>query len=164
MENREQSCCFTGHRIIPKEEYAEVTRRLQWEIVRLIGEGVRYFQAGGALGFDTLAAQTVLRLKKSFPSIQLILVLPCKTQHQYWKAKDSFLYQKILKSCDRAIYISEEYTKDCMYRRNRYLVDHSQYCICYQTKSSGGTAYTVNYAKKQCLSVTNLAQQQLSFF
>ena len=163
MDRREQTCCFTGHRTIPKTEYPVVAQKLQWEIIHLIGKGVRYFQAGGALGFDTMAAQTILRLKKFFPSIQLILVLPCKTQQRYWTSNDSSLYQQILRNCDDYIFISEEYTKDCMYKRNRYLVDHSKYCICYQTKYHGGTAYTVNYAKKQHLLITNLAQKQQRF-
>ena len=44
-----------------------------------------------------------------------------------------------------------------MHKRNRHLVDHSSICVCYLTEDRGGTAYTVNYAKKQGLKVINLA-------
>ncbi len=40
---------------------------------------------------------------------------------------------------------------------NRYLVDNSGVCVCYLTRDAGGTAYTVNYAKRQGLEIINLA-------
>lgn len=59
-----RTCCFTGHRKIPPEQYGEIARRLKEAVIELINEGYCYFGAGGALGFDTLAAQTVLNLKR----------------------------------------------------------------------------------------------------
>ena len=56
-------------------------------------------------------------------------------------------------------YVSREYTPDCMHRRNRHLVDHSGTCICYLTKTSGGTAYTVDYARRKRLRIINLAAE-----
>ncbi|MCL2883887.1 MAG: hypothetical protein FWF49_00185 [Oscillospiraceae bacterium] len=41
--------------------------------------------------------------------------------------------------------------------RNRALVDHSDVCVCFLNKSTGGTAYTVKYAQKKGLSIINLA-------
>ena len=40
-----------------------------------------------------------------------------------------------------------------MHKRNRMLVDMSSICICYLTKDTGGTAYTVKYAEKQKLKI-----------
>ena len=47
---------------------------------KLIKNGYSYFGAGGALGFDTIATQTVLHLKERYPHTKLILVLPCIDQ------------------------------------------------------------------------------------
>ena len=116
-----------------------------------------YFGAGGALGFDTLAALTVLRLREEFPQIRLILVLPCRNQTNGWREEDVQKYRWILSQADKAVWLNEEYTAGCMQERNRYLVDHSGTCVCFLTKKSGGTAYTVRYAKKARLAVTNLA-------
>ena len=38
-------------------------------LIGAIEQGYRYFGAGGALGFDTLAAQTVLELRSEYPDI-----------------------------------------------------------------------------------------------
>lgn len=154
---REKTCCFTGHRKIPSEQYNRIAERLKAAIIGLIHQGVIYFGVGGALGFDTMAAQAVLTLKESYPQIKLILVLPCKTQTHGWKKADIEIYKKIKAECDKCVYVSNTYTADCMHKRNRRLVKYSRYCICYQTKSTGGTAYTVEYAKRNGLTVINLA-------
>ena len=49
--------------------------------------------AGGALGFDTLAAQTVLEMKKEYPQLRLILVLPCENQTRGWHSEDIAVYE-----------------------------------------------------------------------
>ncbi len=154
---RERTCCFTGHRKIPMECYGEIERSLRSAIIAMVRQGVVYFETGGALGFDTMAAQAILELKASYPQIKLILALPCPTQANAWKEADRDLYKKIKRRCDQYLYISEIYTTGCMHKRNRWLVDSSKYCICYLTHPSGGTAYTVDYARRQGLTVLNLA-------
>jgi len=131
--------------------------RLEKAIVEQIEKGVRFFGAGGALGFDTLAAQTVLRLREKYPDIKLVLVLPCLTQTRGWPAGDAAEYERIKALADKVVCISQAYTPDCMFRRNRHLVDHSGVCICCLTRDTGGTAYTVRYARKQGIPVINVA-------
>lgn len=77
---RERTCCFTGHREIPFLKRHHIAKLLKQEVVKLIESGVIYFGAGGALGFDTMAAQTILSLRAQYPEIKLILVLPCESQ------------------------------------------------------------------------------------
>lgn len=122
-----------------------------------IKNGYRFFGSGGALGFDMLAAQAVLELKEEYPEIRLILVLPCLSQAKYWKIEDMRKYEQIKKDADKIVYVSKEYNRDCMFKRNRHLIDNSSLCICYLKKETGGTAYTVEYAKKKGVSVINLA-------
>ena len=81
---RDKTACFTGHRKIPFEQTEAIKQRLKEAIVDLINNGYCFFGAGGALGFDTMAAQAVLSLKAQYPHIRLILVLPCLTQTSHW--------------------------------------------------------------------------------
>ncbi len=154
---RNKTCCFTGHRQIPPGERTGIADKLERTIVGLYQKGICYYGAGGALGFDALAAQTVIRLRESCPGMKLILVLPCLTQTRGWRSEDIAEYERIKTQADKVVYTSQEYTKDCMHRRNRHLVDNSSVCVCYLTKDSGGTAYTINYAIRQGVSVVNLA-------
>ncbi len=110
-----------------------------------------YFGAGGARGFDTLAAQTIIELKQTYPQIKLILILPCKNQTLKWSEKDISSYEYLKSKADKIVILSDKYYNGCMQARNRHMVNHSKYIICYKRKTSGGTAYTVNYANKKGL-------------
>ncbi len=155
---KNQTVCFTGHRKIPPEQAGALGRQLKSTLIQLINDGYRYFGAGGALGYDTLAAQTVLELKTQHPDVKLILVLPCLSQTRGWSARDIEIYEDIKNKADKVVYTSQEYTKGCMHKRNRHLVDNSSVCVCYLTESTGGTAYTVDYARKNQLTVINLGE------
>ena len=155
---REKTCCFTGHREIPLEERARIADRLEHIIIGLYQQGIQTYEAGGALGFDTLAARTVLRLRENCPGMKLVLVLPCLTQTRGWKPEDVAEYESIKAQADKVVYTAQQYTPGCMHRRNRHLVDNSGVCVCYLNRESGGTAYTVSYAKKRGLKIVNIAQ------
>lgn len=154
----DKTVCFTGHRKIPLEKIKDISQRLKDTLIQLIKSGYLNFYAGGALGFDTIAAQTVLKLKQQHPQINLILVLPCLSQAKTWADSDKKVYEHIKEEADKIVYTSQEYTRGCMHKRNRYLVDNSCVCICYLTEDTGGTAYTVNYAQKKGLKIINIAK------
>lgn len=154
---RSHTCCFTGHRQLPPGKQAEIAGQLERVITGLYQRGILYYGAGGALGFDCLAAQTVLRLRESCPGMKLILVLPCLTQTKGWPAADVAEYERIKGLANKVVYTGQAYTMGCMHKRNRHLVDYSSVCVCYLNRESGGTAYTVRYAKEQGLEVINLA-------
>lgn len=159
---RERSCCFTGHRRISMQDGLWIRRRLREEIARMAGEGIHTFLAGGALGFDTMAAQEVLRVRgERFPGLSLVLVLPCLGQETLWSERDAAVYRSLLRQADEVVYTGDVYTNGCMFLRNRYLVDHSARCLCYLTREGrGGTAYTVKYARDKGLAVVNLAEEK----
>ena len=157
IDMKSRTACFTGHRELPTERISEISKRLEDTLVTLIEQGYCYFGAGGALGFDTLAAQAVLRLRERYPQIRLILVLPCLNQTRGWPQADIDTYEEIKRCADKVTYTSEHYFRGCMQKRNRHLVDNSSVCICYLMKSSGGAAYTVDYARRMGLRIINIA-------
>ncbi len=155
---KETACCFTGHRRLSKEEALGLRSLLRREIARLaIGKGVDHFLTGGALGFDTLAAQETLRAKEEFPWLRLTLVLPCRGQEARWPPRDRAVYQTLQRQADDVLFLADTYFEGCMHARNRFLVDHSAYCLCYlRDTARGGTAYTVRYARKRGAQAVNL--------
>ncbi len=153
MHMNEKTCCFTGHREIARNEVRAVKAKTKEAVLSLIENGVIYFGAGGARGFDMLAAETVLKAKKKHPQIKLILVLPCENQAEYWSAAERRKYERLKKKADKVKILSQPYYPGCMHARNRHLVDYSAYCICYVRKTSGGAAYTMDYAIKKGLHI-----------
>lgn len=90
--------------------------------------------------------------------MQIILFLPCLSQADRWSLNDKEIYEDIKKRADKIVYTSREYTRGCMHKRNRHLVDNSSVCVCYLREVTGGTAYTVEYAKSKNLRVINTAE------
>lgn len=154
--NKSQTLFFTGHRDIQNTE--ELRELLKDTVKFFIGKGYKYFVAGGALGFDTLAADCILELRDAGEDVELILMLPCKNQAAKWSPEDVRKYQGHLQLADRVIYVSETYTRGCMFLRNRAMADASSVCVAYCNRREGGTAYTVDYASKLGLSIVNLAR------
>lgn len=66
----------------------ELQANLEKVIIGLIERGVVFFGSGAALGFDQLTAETVLKLKKDYPQIRLVMVLPCPPEQQSLKWND----------------------------------------------------------------------------
>lgn len=155
--NRSKACCFTGHRIIRSTHASLLPRIVSNAITKLHERGYNQFLSGGAIGFDLLAAQVVLKGKAKFPDLELILLLPCKDQARNWSQSIIRVYEDIKARADQVIYTSELYTRDCMLTRNRALVDNAAYCVSYQYKESGGTGYTVKYAHSAGITVYNTA-------
>jgi len=162
MTPRDKTVCFSGHRIIPEYEKAGLIKRIEETVAALAGEGYTDFLAGGAVGFDTLASHTVLRMRTVFPFLRLNLLLPCRDQSERWPADDRAAYADILSRCDGYVYLADRYFPGCMQQRNRILADRSSVCICCMRSSSsvqprGGTANTVGYCQRKGLRVINLA-------
>ena len=149
-----KTCCFSGHRILP--DYKKLLPKLQEETERHIQLGVTHFLNGGAIGFDILAAEVVLSLKQKY-NISLEMVLPCLDQDKTWNKKNKIRYNYILTNADKVTYLANQYYDGCMIERNRYMVDHSDYCIAYLVNQRGGSYYTVNYALKINKNVVNIA-------
>ena len=154
---QKKTCCFTGHRNILSADQEEIALQLEKTITELIHAGIDRFIAGGARGFDTLAAQTVLLLRKRYPDIKLILALPCLSQTKGWCKNDVAVYETIKSQADEIVYTAQDYTRGCMHKRNRYMVDSSSVCVCCWMRDKGGTAYTVHYAEKKGLKIINIA-------
>ncbi len=156
------SCCFTGHRRMSAKERRATLYRLRSTILYLVSKGVVNFRAGGALGFDTIAATMVIDLKRSDDRIKLILDLPYEGQDEKWSDSDKRIYAFIRENADEVnvsekLPTSREKATQLLYKRNRALVDNSDYCVCYMKNNKrSGTAYTVDYAKRCDREIINL--------
>lgn len=159
MDKVLNSCCFTGHRFVLYEHEIKLRKALSVVITGLYERGCRIFLSGGAVGFDSIAAEEVIELRKRFSDIKLHMVLPCRNQHRKWGASDRLKYEKLLTEADDTNFLCETYCTGCMHLRNKYLVDNSQVCIAYYNHSGGGTEYTVNYAREKEREIINLAYE-----
>ena len=156
---RSSVCFFTGHRALPRGLENDICSELYSRLVRCVEErGVLGFMAGGALGFDTLAAICVLRLREKHPEIKLFIAVPHRGQASRWDGRDRELYERILSEADGVYVLGERYFRGCMQARNRFMVDRSGGGFAWLTEPSGGTKYTCDYARRQGVRVVQLAE------
>ena len=157
-------CAFTGHR----------PQRLPWggdeqdprcqalktlldtAIQRAAERGCDTFLCGMARGCDTYFAEAVLAR-----GLRLEAMVPCPEQADSWQEADRKRYHALLLRCAAIHVLETAYSEGCMVRRNRVMVDRADSCVCYQTRSEGGTAYTVGLAVKKGLPLYNIAQRLL---
>lgn len=154
-----KSCCFTGHRPSKfpfkydetDERCLELKSMLRLKIINLINySDVRNFIVGMALGVDTWAAEIVLEIKELYSDIRLIAAVPCPEQTKGWSKENQARYDNILDLCDEVVTISDRWTSSCMMKRNKYMVDNSDFVIAvWNGEFSGGTAKTLGYARKK---------------
>lgn len=104
MDKRAQTCCFTGHRHLPAGEEEAIWQRVQEHLIPLLEQGVRYFGVGGALGFDTLVAEKLLDLRRQYPQIRVILVLPFRGYQSRWTAAQQARAARIESRVDKVVY------------------------------------------------------------
>lgn len=151
-----KACSFTGHRRINPEHLSKICGLLERAISYAYSEGVRTFYSGGAVGFDMLAAREVIRFRMTHPDVRLVMLLPCIEQAEHWSVRQREDYEHLLRFADETVYVSEQYSPDCMKRRNAELVRRADMLVAYASNMRSGTGQTVNFAKKAGISVYNL--------
>ena len=129
-----QTVCFTGHRPerLPQNE-GELKKRLSDAIEKAIERGKVNFVSGAMSGFDTLAAEQVVRLKETCPQIQCIMVVPFSVgffNNKNWTPEWTARLRAVTKKADFAISLSEHYYKGVYYERDRMIVDKGSSFLC----------------------------------
>ena len=148
------SCFFIGHR----EANESLLPRLELEIERLIiEERVCFFYVGGYGGFDQIAATAVKKVKKKYPDIALILVLPYHPAERPVKKPpgyDGTYYPEGLEKTPRPFAIV---------KANQLMVDSCEWLICFVRHGASNSRNLLEYAqrreKKGLIQITNIAEE-----
>ena len=138
-----KTCAITGHRDLPLNFDKNA---LYEELEKLIRDDCDRFLCGMAEGFDLTALDCLLALRQKY-AITLEACVPFPQQDQYFSRKNKKLYAELLGACDVKLVLSQNYYSGCFLARNRFMVDHCDLLFAYCKKETGGTRYTVGYAK-----------------
>lgn len=136
---------------------AALKARLGTVIEQCIKDGADCFFSGMARGTDMWCAEIVLELKKIYPNIKLTAIIPCRTQTNGWTDAEKRRYDKILGECAAVVCVSESYTKSCMMKRNRALVNCCDLLIAVFDGQKGGTANTISYARSKAKEIITVS-------
>jgi len=164
LNEREKTCCFTGHRPMKlpwgmnenDPRCIELKLELAARLEALVELGYRHFICGMALGCDMYFAEAVLALRERVPEIRLEAAIPFGDQPGRWNAQQRQRYNRLIDSADEVKVLQVHYTSDCMQRRNRYMVDRSSLLLACYDGRPGGTMQTILYAERSGVRVMTL--------
>lgn len=131
------ACTFFGHR-----NCYELDRdMLRIEIESLIREGADVFYVGNQGEFDRCAYSVLTKLKGKYPYINVNVVLA------YLPGKGK--YDKFLEDTIYPEGLEYTHPRFAIDRRNLWMLDNSEYVICYIRHGWGGAAKYVQKARRQ---------------
>jgi uncharacterized phage-like protein YoqJ len=107
---------------------------------------------GTAIGFDTWIAQEALKV-----GLNIHAYVPFKGQGSKWPTSSRKIYEELLEKSSKVLYISEDYSNEAFLKRDRAMVDDADhiFSLLSPESTSGGTYYTVQYAKSKNKPITN---------
>ncbi len=149
------SCFFIGHRDVGDEILSELQKRIERLIVE---ENVTYFYVGNYGGFDRLAAAAIKKAKLKHHGIVLMLVLPYHPTERPIELTHGFdgsIYPDGMESVPR---------RYAIVRVNQYMVNASDWLVCYVRHGAGNSGKLLEYAKKRekkgLIRIENLAENR----
>ena len=150
---RNSRCCFAGHSLLYDNAVAEEVEKIAENLI--LRHNVDEFWVGNYGEFDRCAGGAIRKLKRRYPHISLTLVIPYLTEainrykELYDKSYDAVLVADIPPSVPKKFHII---------KANEYMVDCSEFLICYIRHARGGAAKTFDYARKRNLRIFNVAK------
>ncbi len=138
-------CTFFGH----SDCYSLDAFIVQSAIEELIQKGVDSFYVGHQGYFDSIVFATLKKLKEAYPHISISVVLAYmptqKSDYDFYGSYSIFPEG-----------IEEGPPRFAIERRNRWMIERAQYCLCYITHNWGGAYKFVKRAKNKGLEIVNL--------
>ena len=143
-------CTFFGH----KDCYGLDAQSLRSAIEKLIQDGVDTFYVGNQGHFDSMVLGCLTQIENDYPHISYAVVLaylPTYTQ-DYDTYQGHSVFPEGLETV---------HPKFAIEKRNKWLIDHADYCICCINHTWGGAYKFARQAKRRGLPTINLGSAEL---
>ena len=141
------TCIFFGHR----ECYGLDNQVLKQSIEKLVNQGVDTFYVGNPGQFDSAVYSCLEQLRKRYPHIKVCVVVAyLPTEKNEYNDMIDTMYPEI-----------EGHPKFAIEKRNRWLVDHSDFVLCYINHTWGGAYKFARLAERRGRTVINLGNADI---
>jgi uncharacterized phage-like protein YoqJ len=143
-------CTFFGH----GDCYDVDVQKLQCAIEDLILNGVDTFYVGNQGYFDRIVFECLLQLKEIYHVLRISVVLAYlpTTKSEYDPYLEYSIYPEGMEAGPPRFAIE---------RRNRWMIDQSNCCLCYINHAWGGAYKFARQAKRKGVSIINLGSEEI---
>lgn len=162
---KKRTLCFAGNifnrlpwrRNKNDERYKQVRKELDEKLEQAINDGYTTFLSNVRIGFESMCVEEVLKLKKKYPKIKFIAVIPFKTIHTKWDIKDQIKYNNLLSQADEIRCLVEELNfTDYIEKVEEFILDHSSRMITLYFNNNGPVEKRINNAKEKNIDIVYL--------
>ena len=143
-------CTFFGH----KDAHELKKEYLLNAIEDLVKKGVDTFYVGHQGNFDSMVYSCLVQLKKMHPYLSCSVVLAYLPTHT--REYDSYYGCSVFPEGLETVH-----PKFAIEKRNKWLLDHADYCLCYVNNTWGGAYKFARQAKRRGLVTINLGSAEL---
>ncbi|MFI3326153.1 MAG: hypothetical protein R3Y35_08250 [Clostridia bacterium] len=126
---------FCGHSSV--SDLVNVEKWLYDTTEDLILKGAKTFYLGGYGEFDVLCKRVLLKHKKKYSNIELILIVPYLNHNMITQGYDGTIYPEI----------ENTPPKFAIVKRNKWMVEKADIVVAYVTHNFGGAFQTLRHAK-----------------
>jgi uncharacterized phage-like protein YoqJ len=155
-QEKSLAIAFTGHRQLkgnypPSKEWRTVFDTILYYIMELNNEYKElHFASGGALGFDQVAAEAVIRAQTLGANATLTFVIPFPGFQKRWPAKSQEHLEQLQQMATKVVFVDNDptYKPYKLQKRNEYMVNRSDMILALieQGLTKGGTFNCIKYA------------------
>jgi len=145
-------CCCFGHRDIwgSVPSLTDVLEKL------IVEENVTIFMTGGMGDFDGKFASAVRTLKRKYSDIKLLLVKSyfsgeLNTNKEYYE----YMYDEVV----IPDVVAGVHPKSAITKRNKWMVEESDYIVSYVTRDFGGAYTAIKYAIKLGKKIISISEK-----
>lgn len=151
-------CTFAGHRNVFD---SSIEAKVRSSIDELLQEDDEFiFYTGGIGEFDDLCSTAVRAAKKKYINKKIKLILCEPYMKQSINKNKEFLYT-LYDDIEIPITLMGCHPKGAIEKRNRLMVEQSDFLIAYVTQENGGAFRTLKYAIKIGVPFVNLSNNTL---
>ena len=161
MEKMERRFCFfVGNRELPAYRIKAIRQQVKETLDELIAMGIQYYFIGGEPGFETLAAEEIVRYRMRCPEsgIQLVFIPPTETQRMRLSAQERQKMETIRWTADQVFDLAAypELSNDPL--RKRWIVECSSACVTYFSRIRDCSSDIIQYAQRSGLHIVHLSK------
>lgn len=144
-------CMFCGHKDIFNEY--KISEKITDNLIDLIeNKKVHTFYSGGMGNFDKLCEKCVRKLKNKYPVIRLCLIIPYMSKKILQNSEYYYQMYDEISEPD----LGDVFYKRAIEKRNRWMVDNSDYIISFVFRDYGGAYNTLKYAIKKDVQIIDI--------
>ena len=136
-----KGCCGFGHR----EVFENISKTISSAVRTAAEQGCEIFYTGAMGRFDEMYSSEVRALKKDYPNIKLICVMPYMTNEINTQGDYLYtLYDDILIPTE----LADVHYKAAITKRNQWIIQRSDLVIVYTKRNYGGAYNAKRYAER----------------